>query len=89
MLFSLSQEIQSLKVMSNGGVFNTIIVKTFDNIYIFVPTPELLYCFEYAVTPVMKLIKEKMQAIFILTDARKRLLQKLTRQESVNSNEVL
>lgn len=75
--------------MSNGGVFNTIIVKTFDNISILVPPPELLYRFEHTVTPLMKLIKEKMQTTFILTEARSRLLQKLIGQESVNINEVL
>ena len=89
LLFSLNQEIQSLKAMSNGGVFNTIIVKTFDNISILVPPPELLYRFEHTVTPLMKLIKEKMQTTFILTEARSRFLQKLIGQESVNINEVL
>ena len=89
LLFSLNQEIQSLKAMSNGGVFNTIIVKTFNNIYVLIPPPELLYHFEHTVTPLMKLIKEKMQTTFILTEARSKLLQKLIGQGSVNINEVL
>ena len=38
LFFSLKNEVAALKTMSNGGVFNTIIVKTFDSICLIAPT---------------------------------------------------
>ncbi len=77
LFFALNQEIMALKTMSNGGVFNTIIVKTFDRIHIKIPSDNLIQRFERAVAPVMELIKGKMKENFALSEARDRLLPKL------------
>ena len=77
LFFALNKEIDSLKAMSNGGVFNTIIVKTFDSIHIAIPSNELITKFETLVTPIMEQIKIKTKEIFALSEARDRLLPKL------------
>ena len=63
--------------MSNGGVFNTIVVKTFDRIHIRIPPDNLIQRFENMVTPVMELIKAKTKENFALSEARDRLLPEL------------
>lgn len=77
LFFALNKEIASLKAMSNGGVFNTIIVKTFDSINIVIPSNDLITTFENLVTPIMEQIKTKTKEIFALSEARDRLLPKL------------
>lgn len=77
LFFALKQEIALLKVMSNGGVFDTIIVKTFDSIHITIPSNNLIAKFQTLVTPIMEQIKVKSKEIFDLSEARDRLLPKL------------
>lgn len=77
LFFALNKEIASLKAMSNGGVFNTIIVKTFDSINIVIPSNDLITTFENLVTPIMEQIKTKTKEIFALSEACDRLLPKL------------
>ena len=77
LFFSLNNEVAALKTMANGGVFNTIIVKTFDSIYIFFPDNNLEHQFERIVTPIMEQIKHKMLENTRLSEARDRLLPKL------------
>ena len=77
LFFALNKEIASLKAMSNGGVFNTIIVKTFDSIHITIPSNNLITTFETFVTPIMEQIKVKIKENFALSEARDRLLPKL------------
>lgn len=77
LFFSLKNEVAALKKMANGGVFNTIIVKTFDSIYLIVPTQDVLNMFEASVSPIMEQIKTKARQNIILTEARDRLLPKL------------
>lgn len=77
LFFSLKNEVAALKKMANGGVFNTIIVKTFDSIYLIVPTQDVLNMFEALVSPIMEQIKAKARQNIILTEARDRLLPKL------------
>ena len=74
LFFALNQEIIALRTMSNGGVFNTIVVKTFDRIHIRIPPDNLIQRFENMVTPVMELIKAKTKENFALSEARDRLL---------------
>lgn len=81
LFFSLNNEVAALKTMSNGGVFNTIIVKTFNSIHIFFPRNDLVYKFEKLVTPIMEEIKQKMLANIRLSEARDRLLPKLMSEE--------
>ena len=77
LFFALNKEIASLKAMSNGGVFNTIIVKTFDSIHVTIPSNNLITTFETFVTPIMEQIQVKTKENFALSEARDRLLPKL------------
>ena len=77
LFFSLNKEVDALKTMANGGVFNTIIVKTFDSINLTVPTRELLSAFDAVVSSIMEQIKNKMRQNTYLAEARDRLLPKL------------
>lgn len=81
LFFSLNKEVTALKTMANGGVFNTIIVKTFDNIHLTMPTREVLRVFDALVSPIMEQIKVKMQQNVMLSEARDRLLPKLMNGE--------
>ncbi|GAB2043735.1 hypothetical protein AGATL06_02310 [Agathobaculum sp. TL06] len=77
LFFALNKEIASLKAISNGGVFNTIIVKTFDSIHIAIPSNDLIATFETLVTPIMEQIQVKTKENFTLSEVRDRLLPKL------------
>ena len=46
LFFSLKEEVKKLKAMANGGVFDTIITKTFDNIMISFPSNDIANKFE-------------------------------------------
>lgn len=77
LFFSLNREVDSLKTMANGGVFNTIIVKTFDSISLTIPTQRVLSAFNAVVSSIMQQIKAKMKQNIHLAEARDRLLPKL------------
>ena len=81
LFFALNNEIKALQTMANGGVFNTIIGKTFDSINIQIPKDPLIYGFEKTVRPFMEQIKNKLQANSKLVEARDRLLPKLMSRE--------
>lgn len=77
LFFALNRAVQVLQTMANGGVFNTIITKTFDSIYIDYPTMEIVKNFEQAIFPYMDKIKNSLKIIAYLQEARDRLLPKL------------
>lgn len=81
LFFALNKEIAALKAMSNGGVFNAIIVKTFNSIHISIPSNSLIPTFEASVRPIMEQIKVKTRENFVLSEARDRLLPKLMSEE--------
>lgn len=81
LFFALNNEIKALQTMANGGVFNTIIGKTFDSINIQIPKDPLIYGFEETVRPFMEQIKNKLQANSKLVEARNRLLLKMVNGE--------
>lgn len=81
LFFALNNEIKALQTMANGGVFNTIIGKTFDSINIQIPKDSLIYGFEETVRPFMEQIKNKLQANSKLVEARNRLLLKMMNGE--------
>lgn len=56
LFFSLMQEIIKLKCIATGGVFDTIIVKTFDTIRLVMPKTNMLMQFEKAISPIMEQI---------------------------------
>lgn len=77
LFFALNREMAALKAMANGGVFDTIIVKTFDSIHVTIPTREIIDRFESNVSPYMEGIKAKMLLNRRLIESRDRLLPKL------------
>ena len=77
LFFALNQEVDKLKTMANGGVFDTIIVKTFDSITLTVPEENIISAFNALVEPIMEQIKLKTKLIISLKEARDRLLPKL------------
>ena len=77
LFFALNREVEKLKTMENGGVFNTIIVKTFEQISLMVPPKDVLESFEVVVAPFMEQIKSRMKQIELLRETRDRLLPKL------------
>lgn len=77
LFFALRQEIIALKTMANGGVFDTIIVKTFDRINLTTPSGALMQAFDKQVSPLMEMIKSLLIEIRYLSEARDRLLPKL------------
>jgi type I restriction enzyme S subunit len=77
LFFSLNEEVRKLKAMANGGVFDTIIVKTFDNIHILFPKIEVIRQFEDMIIPIMKQIQKKMKQLHLLRQARDKLLPRL------------
>ena len=81
LFFALNNEIKALQTMANGGVFNTIIGKTFDSINVQIPKDPLIYGFEETVRPFMEQIKNKLQANSKLVEARNRLLLKMMNGE--------
>lgn len=54
LFFLIKREIQKLKKMASGGVFDTIIVNTFDHIKVLLPTDELINKFDFIVSSIMK-----------------------------------
>ena len=81
LFFALNREVEKLKTMANGGVFNTIIVRTFDQINLMVPLDDVLKSFALLITPVMEEIKSRMEQNHLLKEARDRLLPKLMNGE--------
>ena len=81
LFFALNREVEKLKTMANGGVFNTIIVKTFGQISLMVPPKDVLESFEVVVSPFMEQIKSRMRQIELLRETRDRLLPKLMNGE--------
>ena len=53
LFFMIKREIQKLKKMASGGVFDTIIVSTFDHIKVVVPDNNTIDKFDALVSPIM------------------------------------
>ncbi len=77
LFFALRQEILALKAMANGGVFDTIIVKTFDRINLTTPAAPVIQAFDKLVNPIMGKMKSLLIENQNLSEARDRLLPKL------------
>lgn len=77
LFFALNHEVAALKTMANGGVFDTIIVKTFERIHVWFPNNDLVERFEKIISPTMMQIQVKLKENTILKEARDRLLPKL------------
>ena len=75
--YSIKNEVAKLKKMANGGVFDTIIVKTFDHIKIIIPSDKLLGAFDSQVTPILGQIQHLQRQSTLLSRQRDLLLPRL------------
>ena len=75
--YSIKNEVSKLKKMANGGVFDTIIVKTFDHIKIVLPTNEMLGAFNMMVSPILGQIQHLQRQNALLSRQRDLLLPRL------------
>jgi len=75
--YSIKNEVAKLKKMANGGVFDTIIVKTFDHIKIIVPADKILGAFDKQVTPILEQIQHLQRQSALLSRQRDLLLPRL------------
>ena len=75
--YTVKNEVSKLKKMANGGVFDTIIVKTFDHIKIIVPTEDTLVLFDKRVSPILDQIKYLQKESILLSRQRDLLLPRL------------
>ena len=77
LFFVIKNEVLKLKKMANGGVFDTIIIKTFDHIHITIPDNYILSYFNKQIEPMMNRIYTLQQQITNLTQQRDLLLPRL------------
>ena len=75
--YSIKNEVSKLKKMANGGVFDTIIVKTFDHLKVVLPNNELLGVFEKKVSTILGQIKYLQRQNSLLSRQRDLLLPRL------------
>ena len=76
LFFLIKREIQKLKKMASGGVFDTIIVNTFDHIKVLLPTDELKK-FDCIVSSIMKEVYSLSKQNINLIKQRNLLLPRL------------
>lgn len=77
LFFLAKNEILKLKKVASGGVFDTIIVKTFDHIKVVIPTDNLIILFDKIISPIMNECKKLLQKNRNLTAQRDLLLPRL------------
>lgn len=77
LFFLIKTEIQKLKKMASGGVFDTIIISTFDHIKVSVPTNDIIERFDRVVAPIMDDTAKLMKQNKNLTKQRDLLLPRL------------
>ncbi len=75
--FLIKREIIKLKKMASGGVFDTIIISTFDHIKVLKPNANLIKAFDNAVSPIMQEILKVTRQNKNLTKQRDLLLPRL------------
>lgn len=75
--YSIKNEVSKLKKMANGGVFDTIIVKTFDHIKIVLPHNDVLDAFDKTVSPILSQIQHLQRQNIFLSRQRDLLLPRL------------
>ncbi len=77
LFYMIKREVLKLKKMASGGVFDTIIVNTFDHIKVLLPTNEVVESFDKAVSPIIGQIFNVMEANQNLIKQRDLLLPRL------------
>lgn len=77
LFFSIRNATERIKKMANGGVFDTIIVKTFDYIPLVIPNHELLISFDQKISSIMNSISCLAKQNTLLARRRDLLLPRL------------
>ena len=77
LFFLIKREIQKLKKVASGGVFDTIIVSTFDHIKVVVPSCDLIQEFDMCISPIMNEILKLNECVNNLIRQRELLLPRL------------
>ena len=75
--YSIKNEVSKLKKMANGGVFDTIIVKTFDHIKVILPHNDVLDIYDKTVSPILSQIQHLQRQSSLLARQRDLLLPRL------------
>jgi type I restriction enzyme S subunit len=75
--YSIKNEVSKLKKMANGGVFDTIIVKTFDHIKVILPHNDVLDIYDKTVSPILSQIQHLQRQSSLLSRQRDLLLPRL------------
>ena len=77
LFFLIRREVQKLRKMASGGVFDTIIINTFDHIKVCLPDEEIIAKFDTIVTAIMDEMYLLSAQSRILTEQRDSLLPRL------------
>ena len=75
--YATNNAVNKLKKMANGGVFDTIIIKTFDHIKLTMPPIDIIKSYEYKVKPIMIQIQSLQRQSALLIRQRDLLLPRL------------
>ena len=75
--YAIRTEVAKLKKMANGGVFDTIVVKSFDHIKLMVPSHSLMDNFNLKVCPILEKVRSLSYQNQLLTRQRDLLLPRL------------
>lgn len=75
--YAMKNEVARLKKMANGGVFDTIIIKTFDHISLVIPTDDMFRAFNRTITPIFGQIQHLERQNHLLARQRDLLLPRL------------
>lgn len=75
--YTTNNAVNKLKKMANGGVFDTIIIKTFDHLKSIMPPIEVIKTFDDKIKPIMDLIQSIQRQSTVLTRQRNLLLPRL------------
>lgn len=75
--YAMKNEVARLKKMANGGVFDTIIIKTFDHISLVIPTDGMFRAFNKIITPIFGQIQHLERQNHLLARQRDLLLPRL------------
>ena len=75
--YAIRTEVAKLKKMANGGVFDTIVVKSFDHIKLMVPSHSLMDNFNLKVCPILEKVRSLSYQNQLLIRQRDLLLPRL------------
>ena len=75
--YAIRTEVAGLKKIANGGIFDTIVIKSFDHIKLTIPPLSLMNNFNLKVCPILEQVKNLSYQNTLLTRQRDLLLPRL------------